>query len=119
MPSGENGSIGGKLGAIVKNQNIVRNDFFDVEFNITGVDQSKLKFCQPNPNPGGVCGSDGMQFEPLEKKVPSGKITSYYNCAGDDDKYKLSNTVYAELYQCSIALTRNGDATIKDVTLSD
>jgi hypothetical protein len=119
MPSGENGSIGGKLGAIVKNQNMVRDDFFDVEFDITGADQSKLKFCQPNPNPGGVCGSDGMQFELFEKKIPTGKITSYYNRAGDDNKYKLSNTVYAELYQCSVAFTRDGDATIKDVTLSD
>ena len=33
MPSGENGSIGGKLGSIVKNQGMVRDDYFDVEPN--------------------------------------------------------------------------------------
>jgi hypothetical protein len=115
MPSGENGSIGGKLGAIVRNQGMVRDDFFDVEFDITGADQSKLQYCQPNPN----CGNDGMQIELLEKKVPTGKISSYYNRAGDDNKYKLANAVYAEIYQCSVAFTRDGDATIKDVTLSD
>jgi hypothetical protein len=119
MPSGENESIGGKLGAIVKNQRMVRDDYFDVEFDITGADQTKLKFCQPNPNSGGVCGSDGMQFKLSEKTFSTGKISSYYNRAGNDNKYKLSNTVHAELYQCSVAFTRDGDATIKDITRSD
>ncbi|KAI4638957.1 hypothetical protein J4E93_009707 [Alternaria ventricosa] len=119
MVADENQDIGRKLGRIVTSNGMVRDDFFDVEFDITGADQTKLKFCQPNPNPRGVCGSDGMQFELSEKTWASGKLSSYYNRNGDDNKYKLTDTAYAELYQCGVEFTRDGDATIKDIKLSD
>ncbi|KAI4639129.1 uncharacterized protein J4E78_011017 [Alternaria triticimaculans] len=119
MVADENQDIGRKLGRIVTSNGMVRDDFFDVDFDITGADQSKLAFCQPNPNPRGVCGSDGLQFELMEKTFASGKLSSYYNRNGDDNKYILTDTAYAELYQCGVEFTRDGDATIKDIKLSD
>lgn len=128
MPGGENGSLGSKLGNFVNNRGnypgrpggvMNRDDFFRVDFlsNIGTADQSKVNFClgQGTPN----CGSDGMEFGMTAKPVNGGKISSYYNSAGDDNRYALQNTVYSDLYQCGVEFERQGDNDFQNVVLSD
>lgn len=129
MPGGENGSLGAKLRNFVYNQGgpypgrpsgvMNRDDFFQVDFlsNIATADQTKVKFCLGTGTTN--CGSDGMQFGLTDKPVGGGKISSYYNRAGDDNKYALQNTVYANLFQCGVSFTRDGDTNIKNVVLDD
>jgi hypothetical protein len=113
----ENESIGGKLGNFARNNGMARDDYFKVDFlkKIASADQSKVKFCLPLLD----CGQDGKQIELTEKKVGNGKISSYYNRNGDDNKYSLSNVAYKDLFQCGVSFTREGDQTIKDIILDD
>lgn len=128
MPGGENGSLGAKLGNFVNNVGTYpgrpggamnRDDFFRVDFlaNIGTADQNKVKFClgQGTSN----CGSDGNQFGLTAKPIGGGKISSYYNLAGNDNRYALQNTVYADLYQCGVEFERQGDNDFQNVILSD
>ena len=128
MPGPENGSLGAKLGNFVNDQGTYpgrpagvmnRDDFFRVDFlaNIGTADQSKVKFClgQGTTN----CGSDGMEFGLTAKPIGGGKISSHYNLAGDDNRYALQNTAYADLYQCSVEFQRQGDNDFTNVILAD
>lgn len=129
MPGGENGSLGAKLRNFVYNQGgpypgrpagvMNRDDFFRVDFltNIGSADQAKVKFClgQGTSN----CGSDGMQFGLTDKPVGGGKVDSPYNRLGNDNKYALQNTVYANLFQCGVSFTRTSDTDISSVVLDD
>lgn len=128
MPGGENGSLGAKLGNFVNNRGTYpgrpsgvmrRDDFFRVDFlsNIGTADANKVKFClgQGTIN----CGSDGMQFGMTAKPVGGGKISSYYNLAGDDNRYALQNTVYSDLYQCGVEFQRRGDNDFQSIVLSN
>lgn len=128
MPGGENGSLGAKLGNFVNDKGsypgrpagvMSRDDFFRVDFtsNIGTADQSKVGFCLGGNQPN--CGSDGLQFGLTAKPVGGGKISSHYNLNGDDNRYALQNTVYADLYQCSVKFERQGDNDFKNVILSD
>lgn len=124
MPQGENRSLGSKLGNFINNRGshpgrpggvMARGDYFRVEFDVTNADQNKVKFClgQGTIN----CGSDGFQFEMTVKKTQNGKISSPYDPKGTDNHYALQNTVYKDILQCSVELTRNGDNDIEDVKL--
>ena len=118
MPGGENGSLGAKLGNFVNNRGkfpgrpagvMNRDDFFRVDFisNIGTVDQTKVKFCLGEGTTN--CGSDGLQFAMTAKPVGGGKISSYYNQAGDDNRYALQSTIYDDLYQCGVQFQRQGN----------
>ena len=62
-----------------------------------------------------MCASDGYEFALTQKKTQNGKISSHYDPFGNppklqpDNHYALDNTVYPDLYQCSVELTRTGD----------
>lgn len=128
MSSDENGSLGAKLRNFVNDGGIYpgrsssvmnRADFFRVDFlaKIGTADQNKVKFClgQGTTN----CGSDGMEFDMTAKPVGGGKISSYYNLAGDDNRYALQNTVYSDLYQCGVEFERQSNNDFHNVILSD
>jgi hypothetical protein len=113
----ENQSLGGALGGFLQSKNADRDDFFRVDFtkNIASAGQSKVKYCLPQLD----CGQDGRQFQLSEKPNVGGKIDSPYNGAkGKDNKYKLSNVAYKELYQCSVKFNRTGDVYITDAKVS-
>lgn len=66
-----------------------------------------------------MCGSDGYEFALTEKQSANGKFSSPYNPFGlrtprpsapllHDNHYALEETVYPDLLQCSVELTRNG-----------
>lgn len=72
-----------------------------------------------------MCGNDGFQFAMTEKQTQTGKITSPYdpfarlpNARQHDNHYALEETVYPDLLQCSVKLTRNGDNAF-EVTLTN
>ncbi|KAL1597347.1 hypothetical protein SLS60_008931 [Paraconiothyrium brasiliense] len=121
MPNSENESLGGKLSGIVRNMN--EDDFFRVDFTSlinNGADQTKLKYClnqlggtQPD------CTQDGWQIEMREKQVQTGKIEAPYFRARDNNKYGWQGTPYAELYQCSVELERDGDSNFNNIKLFD
>jgi hypothetical protein len=113
----ENQSLGGLLSGFLQSKNADRDDFFRVDFTkkIASADRSKVKYCLPQLD----CGQDGRQFQLSEKPNVGGKIDSPYNGAkGKDNKYKLSDVAYKELYQCSVKFTRTGDAYITDAKVS-
>ena len=95
-----------------------RDDFFRVDFltHIGTADQSKVKFClsQWPTN----CGTDGMQFALTRKPVSRGKIDSPYNNAGNDNRYALQETVYADLFQCGHRLDIYSRREVKNMTTS-
>ncbi|EON68583.1 hypothetical protein W97_07841 [Coniosporium apollinis CBS 100218] len=126
MPGGENSSLGAKIGNFINNRGtfpgrpggvMARGDYFRVDPDVTNADQSKVKFClgQGTTN----CGSDGFQFEMTAKKTQNGKISSPYDPKGTDNHYALQNTVYKDIFQCSVELTRDGDNDFKNVKLFD
>lgn len=127
MPGSENTSLGSKLGNFVNDQGgpypgrpsgaMNSGDFFRVDFlaNIASADQSKVKFCKQQLD----CGSDGFQIGMTSKPVGGGKIEAPYFLAQDNNEYALQNTVYKSLFQCSVELTRNGDATFNNIKLFD
>lgn len=117
MPGAENGSLGGKLGAYVTSKKGVRDDFFDVDFTtkIASANQAKVPYCLGIGTTN--CGQDGFQFGMTSKPTQNGKIDAPYNLKGNDNKYKLLNTPYKELYQCSVEFTREGDTDFKNVKL--
>jgi hypothetical protein len=117
MPNSENESLGGKLGGIVRNMN--EDDYFRVDFTSligNGADLNKLHYCTSQPPD---CTQDGFQIEMREKKVQTGKIEAPYFRAGDNNKYGWQGTPYAELYQCSVELERDGDSDFNDIKLFD
>lgn len=128
MPGGENGSLGAKLESFLNGRGnfpgrpagvMKRDDFFRVDFasKIGTADQSKVQYClQTNPV---NCGSDFMQFEMTAKPVPNGKISSYYNSGGDDNRYALQHTSSAEIFQCGVQFQRQGDDDFQNVVLTD
>jgi hypothetical protein len=113
MTQFENRSLGSSLGRFLASNTADRDDFYHVEFarNLATADQSRVKYCLPRLD----CGQDGKQFQLSEKRNVGGKIASPYDGAkGRDNKYKLSETPYKELYQCSVKFIRNGDSSITD-----
>lgn len=62
-----------------------------------------------------MCGNDGYEFALTAKATQNGKISARYDPFGDvprrqpDNHYSLDNTVYPNIYQCSVELTRTGD----------
>lgn len=95
-----------------------RNDFFRVDFlsNIGTADQAKVQYCLgQTPN----CSTDFKQFAMTAKPIGGGKISSYYNPAGDDNRYALHVTVYDDLYQCGVQFQRQGNDDFQNVILSD
>lgn len=128
MPGGENGSLGAKLGNFVNNRGsypgrpagaMSRDDFFRVDFltNIGTADQAKVQYCLGSGPPN--CNSDYMQFGMTDKRVNGGKISAYYNLAGDDNRYALQNTVYVDLFQCAVEFQRQEDDDFQNVRLTD
>ncbi|KAK7419199.1 hypothetical protein QQZ08_010967 [Neonectria magnoliae] len=128
IPAGENRSLGAKIGNFINDRGnfpgrpagpMARDDYFHVSFDLNGADQSKLKFCLGTGT--SMCGSDGLQFE-MTKKSPvnnGGKIESPYDRTHNDNRYALQNTVYKDVFQCSVEMTRDGDRDFKDVKLFD
>lgn len=82
-----------------------------VTFNTNGANQAKLGFCLSQGTIG--CGNDGYQFGMTSKPVNAGKISARYE-PSDNNGYSTQNTVYADLFQCSVELTRDGDNDFKD-----
>jgi Deoxyribonuclease NucA/NucB len=125
MPQGENRSLGSKLGNYINGRGgpypgrpagvMSRDDYFKVEFDISKADKTKVKFCQGQGTT--MCGSDGLQFGMTVKKTQNGKISAQYDPKGTDNHYALQNTVYKDIFQCSIEMTRDGDRDFKDVKL--
>ena len=67
-----------------------------------------------------MCGNDGFQFDMTEKQTSTGKISFPYDpfaklpgARQHDNHYALDETVYPDLLQCSVELTRNGDNTFE------
>jgi hypothetical protein len=118
MPGPENGSLGGKLGNFVVRSQAARDDYFHVDFlkKIGTADQSKVKYCLGIGTTN--CGQDGFQFGLKQKTLKNGKIDSYYNRNGNDNRYGLLNVQYKELFQCGVKFTREGDVDFRKVTLS-
>ena len=58
-----------------------------------------------------------------EKPTQNGKLSTPYNPfknddgPGTDNHYRLQNTAWPDLLQCSLELTRNGDNDFEDVQL--
>ncbi|KAL9618755.1 MAG: hypothetical protein Q9160_006549 [Pyrenula sp. 1 TL-2023] len=122
MPKGENRSLGSKLGNFYNDQGgpypgrlitgpMARGDFVRVTFNTNGANQAKLGFCLSQGTVG--CGNDGYQFGMTSKPVNAGKISARYE-PSDNNRYSTQQTVYADLFQCSVELTRDGDNDFKD-----
>ena len=61
--------------------------------------------------------SDGFQLNLTKKPNQNGKISAPYDPKGTDNHYALQQTVYKNLYQCSVELTRDGDSDFKNVKL--
>lgn len=76
-------------------------------------DNSKLIFCIGTGTI--MCGSDGFQFAMTDKGTQNGKISAPYDPFGrppglqPDNRYALQNTIYPDLFQCSVELARTGD----------
>ncbi|ROV91229.1 hypothetical protein VMCG_09368 [Cytospora schulzeri] len=123
IPLGENRAAGARLGNFIKDVGpgrqkrntacagpLNRNDYFSVGFNITGADQTKLKYCLARLD----CGQDGFQFHMTRKPTQNGKISSFYDPLGTDNRYMLSNQNAAdELFQCSVKISRPDDNTFE------
>ncbi|KAH8690415.1 hypothetical protein GQ44DRAFT_797098 [Phaeosphaeriaceae sp. PMI808] len=118
MPGGENGSLGGKLGNYVLSKNGDRDDWFHVDFTtkIASANQRKVGYCLGIGTAN--CAQDGFQFGLKQKTLKNGKISSYYNRLGNDNRYGLLNVPYKELFQCGVKFTREGDKDFRKVTLS-
>lgn len=58
-----------------------------------------------------------------EKPTKNGKMSTPYNpfkygaSVGTDNHYRLEHTVYPDLLQCKVKLTRNGDNDFEDIKL--
>ena len=128
MPGPENEELGRQLGKFYQGQGnwpgrtkpgaMARDDYARVEFDISQADKSKVPFCIKQ---GGNfnCGSDGYQFELTRKELKEGKITAPIDPKNKDNLYALQNTVYKEVFECSVKFTRDGDNDFKSVVLSD
>ncbi|KAK2597376.1 hypothetical protein QQS21_006000 [Conoideocrella luteorostrata] len=128
MPGPENESLGRQLSQFYQGQGnfpgrkgsgkMARDDYARVEFDISGADQSKVSFCKKT-NGQTNCGSDGFQFGLTRKDLKEGKISAPLAPNAKDNLYALQNTVYKDLFQCSVKFTRDGDKDFKKIVLSD
>lgn len=128
MPGPENEELGRQLSRFYQGQGnwpgrkgsgaMARDDYARVEFDISQADKSKVPFCVNN---GGNfnCGSDGYQFGLTRKDLKDGKITAPIDPNHKDNLYALQNTVYADIYQCSVKFERDGDRDFRSIVLSD
>lgn len=127
MPKTENASLGAKLSNFYNDQGssypgrliagpMARGDFMRVTFNTNGANQAKLNFCLSQGTIG--CSNGGYQFGMTSKPVPGGKISARYE-PSDNNRYSLQQTVFADLFQCSVELTRDGDNDFKDFKVFD
>ena len=94
---------------------MARDDFLNIDFDLNGADQTKLKFCTGSQQ--SQCGSDGFEFGLTSKPTQNGKISAPYDPKGSDNRFALQNTVYKDIFQCSIEFTRNGDNDFKNIKL--
>lgn len=126
MPEAENRGMGAQLGNYYTGNGnfpnrpagaMARDDFMRVGFDLSQADTTKTQFCNTNPQPN--CGSDGFQFGLTAKPNSLGKISAPIDPAGTDNHYALQNTVYANLYECSVKFTRDGDRDFRNVVLTD
>lgn len=126
MTQGENRAMGAQLGNYYSGNGnfpnrppgaMARDDFMRVEFDLSQADTTKTKFC--NTNPQLDCGSDGFQFGLTAKPNSLGKISAPIDPTGTDNHYALQNTIYADLYECSVKFTRDGDRDFRNAVLSD
>ncbi|KAH5501272.1 hypothetical protein HBI52_172670 [Parastagonospora nodorum] len=117
MTPQENQSLGGRLSGYLRATGADRDDFFRVDFKrrLASADQSKVQYCLPTPD----CGNDAKQFQLVEKPHVGGRIGSPYEGTKKDNKYKLSGTVFKELYQCSVKFIRTGDSYITDAKVTN
>lgn len=90
-----------------------RGDYFGIEFDLTGADKKSLKYFVPLQGTTRVdCGQDGYQFHMTKKPTRNGKISSFYDPFGTDNRYELSEiTNPKELLQASVFISRPNDRT--------
>ncbi|KAI0173694.1 hypothetical protein GGR52DRAFT_400333 [Hypoxylon sp. FL1284] len=132
MPPGENEGLGRQLGQFFQGigkykddpdrkekGSMARDDYARVNLDVSNADKSKTPYCVAS-SPGQYdCTQDGYQFGLTQKKNVKGKISNPIDPQGADNHYGTQDDVYADLYQCRVSLTREGDNKFGSVVLYD
>ncbi|KAI6081640.1 hypothetical protein F4821DRAFT_248833 [Hypoxylon rubiginosum] len=132
MPAAENEGLGRQLGQFFQGigkykddpdrkqtGSMVRDDYARVNLDISQADQSKTPYCVKRATNDHDCTQDGYQFGLTKKPNVKGKISNPIDPQGADNHYATLDDAYADLYQCRVSLTREGDRKFGTVTLYD